>query len=47
MLRFYLILAKVSKKLGWKKLLKYSSNKMGVYLSESVLRKYEALKKTK
>lgn len=47
MLRSYLILAKVSKKLGWKKLLKYSSNKMGVYLSESVLRKYEALKKTK
>ena len=41
MLRFYLMLAKVAKKLGWKRLLKYSSNKMSVYLCKSVIRKYE------
>ena len=45
MLRFYLTLAKVARKLGWKKLLKYSSNKIGIYLCKSVLRKYEELKK--
>lgn len=45
MLRFYLTLAKVAKKLGWKKLLEYSSNKIGAYLCITILHKYEELKK--